>query len=273
MFWVKVLEIFDTQMQEPASYGLFHIVWIVLSIAAGIALCVWLKDGEKYARRVMLTTAVIVIVLELYKLIHHAFDYENGISYAFPWEYFPFQFCSTPMYVGLLAGLTRKGRVHSSLCAYLATFAVFAGLVVMAYPNDVFVETAGINFQTMICHGSMLTIGIYLYGSGYVKAEHKTILKALPVFCVAVAIAAVLNEWAFRVGILEIDKFNMFYFSPHQDPHLPLYSGVQEALGVANPLSFIIYVVGFTLAAYIMLLIAKGLLALLASKKKEKVVA
>ena len=47
MFWVKVLEIFDTQMQEPASYGLFHIVWIVLSIAAGIALCVWLKDGEK----------------------------------------------------------------------------------------------------------------------------------------------------------------------------------------------------------------------------------
>ena len=273
MFWAKVLEILDTQMVEPASYGLFHIIWIVLSLAAGVALCIFFKDGQKYARRIMLVTAIVVIVLEIYKLINHAFDYEDGISYAFPWEYFPFQFCSTPMYVGLLAGLTRKGRVHNGLCAYLATFAVFAGLVVMGYPNDVFVETAGINFQTMICHGSMLSIGIYLYGSGYVKTEHKTILKAVPVFCVAVAIAAALNEWAYYAGILEIDKFNMFYFSPHQDPHLPVYSNVQEALGVANPLSFIIYVVGFTLAAYLMLLAAMGIRSLLTSKKKEKVIA
>lgn len=273
MFWVKVLEIFDTQMQEPASYGLFHIVWIVLSIAAGIALCVWLKDGEKYARRVMLTTAIIVLVLEVYKMINFGFEYENGISYSFPWGSFPFQFCSTPMYVGLLAGLTRRGRLHDAFCAYLATFAVFAGLCVMVYPNDVFIETAGINIQTMICHGSMLTIGIYLFGSGYVKAEHKTILKAIPVFCGAVAIAVGLNEWAYRSGLLETESFNMFYFSPHQDPHLPVYSDVQNALGVANPLSFIVYVAAFTLAAYIMLLIAMGIRSLLASKKKEKVVA
>lgn len=273
MFWAKVLEILDTQMVEPASYGLFHIFWIVLSIAAGIALCIWLKDGEKYAPRVMLITAVTVIVLEIYKLINFSFSYEDGISFSFPWYVFPFQFCSTPMYVGLLAGLIRKGRVHNGLCAYLATFAVFAGLAVMAYPNDVFVETMGINVQTMICHGSMLTIGIYLYGSGYVKTEHKTVLKALPVFCVAVAIACGLNEWAYRSGLLEEHSFNMFYFSPHQDPHLPVYSNVQEALGVANPLSFVVYVAGFTLAAYLMLLIAMGIRSLFTAKKKEKVLA
>lgn len=269
VFWAKVLEFLDTPMTEPTSYGTFHIIWIVLSLVAGVALCIFFKDSKKYAPRVMLVTAIIVIVLEIYKLINHAFDYEDGISYAFPWEYFPFQFCSTPMYVGLLAGLIRKGRIHNALCAYLATFAVFAGLVVMAYPNDVFVETAGINYQTMICHGSMLSIGIYLFGTGYVKAEHKTIFKALPVFCVAVAIAAGLNEWAHRVGILEMDKFNMFYFSPHQDPHLPVYSNVQEALGVANPLSFVVYVAGFTLAAYIVLLIAMGLRRVLAPRRRK----
>ena len=66
----------------------------------------------------------------------------------------------------------------------------------------------------------------------------------------------VLNEIAFRTGLLETDNFNMFYFSPHQDPHLPLYSDVQRLVGPANPLSIIIYVVGFTVAAGLVLLIA-----------------
>ena len=261
MFWQRVLEILDTQMTTPPAYGWFHLLFFALSIAAGVLLCVYGKKDERYVRRVVLITAITVMVLEVYKMINFGFSYKEGISYSFPWGSFPFQFCSTPMYVGLLAGLTR-GRVHTGLCAYLATFALFAGLCVMFYPGDVFIGTVGINIQTMICHGSMLSIGIYLLGSGYVPSEHKTVLRALPVFCVAVAIAMGLNEWAYRSGLLEEHFFNMFYFSPHANPHLPLYSNVQNALGVANPLSFIIYVAGFTLAAYLVLLIAMGIRAL-----------
>lgn len=274
MSWAKVLAFLDTPMTEPSSYGWFHILFFALSIVTGVLLCVFLKNGKKYAPRVVFTTAVIVVLLEVYKMINFGFSYEDGVSYSFPWYAFPFQFCSTPMYVGLLTGLFRKGKIHNALCAYLATFAVFAGLCVMVYPNDVFIETVGINIQTMICHGSMLTVGIYLYGSGYVKAEHKTILKALPVFCVMVAIAMGLNEWAYRSGLLEDHFFNMFYFSPHADPHLPVYSDVQNALGVANPLSFIIYVAAFTLAAYLILLIAmvlRGRRAHRPRKRKVKV--
>lgn len=270
MFWSRVLEILDTSMTTPPSYGWFHLLFFVASIAGGVLMCVYLKDTQKYAPRVILITAVTVIVLEVYKMINFGFSYEDGISYSFPWGSFPFQFCSTPMYVGLLAGIIRRGAVHRSLCAYLATYAMFAGLCVMIYPNDVFIETVGINIQTMICHGSMLTIGIYLLGSGYVKAEHKTVLRALPVFCTAVVIAFCLNEWAYRTGMLENHYFNMFYFSPHTDPHLPLYSNVQNALGVANPLSFVIYVAGFTLAAYLVLLIAMGIRAAIRRRDTAK---
>ena len=269
MFWVNVLKFLDTPMAEPPSYGWFHITFFVLSIVVGIFLCLVFKNGKKYAPRIVFTTAVIVFLLEVYKMINFGFEYENGISYSFPWGSFPFQFCSTPMYVGLLVGLFRKGRIHDSLCAYLATFAVFAGLCVMVYPNDVFIETAGINVQTMICHSSMLTVGIYLFGSGYVKAEHRTIFKAIPVFFVMVAIAMGLNEWAYRSGLLEDHFFNMFYFSPYADPHLPVYSNVQNALGVNNPLSFIIYVAAFTLAAYIMLLFAIGLRRVFAPRRRK----
>ena len=270
MTWAKVLEFLDTSMVTPESYGWFHLLFFVLSIVAGVVLCVTLKDGKKYAPHVVLTTAVVVFLLEVYKMINFGFSYEGEVSYSFPWGSFPFQFCSTPMYVGLLTALFRKGKIHDCLCAYLATYAVFAGLCVMIYPGDVFISTVGINIQTMICHGSMLTVGIYLFGSGYVKAEHKTILKALPVFCTMVLVAVGLNEWGYRTGLVEEHYFNMFYFSPYEDPHLPVYSDVQNALGVTNPLSFIIYVAAFTLAAYLMLLIAMGIRALLTPAKKQK---
>ena len=269
MSWAKVLEFLDTRMETPESYGAFHLFFFALSILAGVALCFILKNGQKHAPRVVLGTAVVVFLLEVYKMINFGFTYEGEVSYSFPWGSFPFQFCSTPMYAGLLTALFRKGKIHDCLCAYLATYAVFAGLCVMIYPGDVFISTVGINIQTMVCHGSMLTVGIYLFGSGYVKTAHKTILKALPVFCTMVLVAVGLNEWGYRTGLVEQHYFNMFYFSPYEDPHLPVYSDVQNALGVTNPLSFIVYIAAFTLAAYLMLLIAMGIRALLTPNAKK----
>ena len=167
----------------------------------------------------------------------------------------------------MLAGLIKKGKFHDALCAYLATFAVFAGLCVMIYPGDVFIGTIGINIQTMICHGTMLPIGAYLYATGHVKLQHKTILKAIPVFAVAVLLAVGMNEIANFSGLLERETFNMFYFSPYCDPSLPVYSIVQGI--VPYPWSLIIYIAGFSAAAYIMLLGAMGI-SKLGRKSKEK---
>ena len=100
----------------------------------------------------------------------------------------------------------------------------------MFYPEAVFVETIGISIQTMICHGSMITVGIYLLYSGYVKLEHKTILKAIPVFIIFVFTAVILNEIAFQTELLYEHEFNMFFISPHCDPSLPVYSLVQNVV-------------------------------------------
>ena len=267
-FWINVLKVLDTQMPTPTGFGVFHIAFLVAMLLATVYLCVFRKnDSADRVRKVVLITAIVVMVLEIYKLINYSFSYADGkITYDFQWYAFPFQFCSTPMYVGLLAGLTKKGKVHNALCAYLATFAIFAGLCVMIYPGDVFIGTIGINIQTMICHGTMLPIGAYLFATGHVKLEHKTILKALCVFAVTVGIAMILNEIAHMSGLLNREDFNMFYISPYQDPHLPIYSNVQAV--VPYPLSLIIYIAGFTAAAYIMLLGAVGIHRLAAGKKK-----
>jgi hypothetical protein len=108
----------------------------------------------------------------------------------------------------------------------------------------------------MICHGSMICLGVYLFYSGHVKAEMKTLFKAIPVFAVCVGMAAVMNEIAYVTGLLERETFNMFFISPHCVPSLPVYSTVQNILPF--PWCLLIYILAFTLASGIILLCAFG---------------
>ncbi len=256
-FWQDLLRILDSEMRTPTIFGWFHVLWLGLTVLATWGLCRWHKKHGTPGRvpKVVFFVSLFVIVLEIYKQINYSFSYTGGIDFDYTWYAFPFQFCSTPMYVGLLVGLIPKGKVHDALCAYLATFSVFAGTCVMLYPGDVFIDTIGINIQTMICHGSMVTLGIYLLVSGYVKLEHKTILKAMCVFAAAVTLATVMNEIAHFTGLKE--TFNMFFVSRYFESTLPVYGAVHNA--VPFPLNLVIYILGFTLASYIVLLAAMGI--------------
>ena len=261
----NILRILDASMPKPELYGWFHIVSLLMTGLVTFILCRYSKKLQP--RKVVLITAIIVSFLEIYKQINYSFSYTDGITFDYQWYAFPFQFCSTPMYIGLLAGLTRRGKIHDAANAYLATYAVFAGVCVMLYPATVFIGTIGINIQTMICHGSMIAVGVYLLYCGYVKIEHKTVLRAIPVFAICVAMACVMNETAYRTGLLERETFDMFFISPYGTPSLPVYSLVQGV--VPFPWCLVIYIAAFTLAAYLMLLIAMGIKTL--AKKKVTV--
>ena len=261
-FLESILNILQFEIETPTLFGWFHILWLGITVAATVLLCAFhKKDKPERVRWVVLITTLIVIAFEIYKQLVFSFSVgENGIEFDYQWYAFPFQFCSTPMYIGLLAGLTKKGKLHDAFAAYLATFATFAGLCVMIYPNDVFMAMLGIDIQTMICHGSMIVIGVYLYYTGHVKLEKKTILKAIPVFAVCLCIASILNEIAYYSGLLEDHTFNMFFISRHLPGSLPVYSLVQEV--VPFPFCLFIYIGAFTLAAFLVLMSAIGINAI-----------
>lgn len=257
-----LLYILDWPMEKPALYGWYHLLWWVISFAAAWLLCYlhrYSKQPEHYVCKVVFYTAVLVALFEMLHQINYNVIWADGrLQLDIQWYAFPFQFCSTPMYIGLLTGVFKKGRMHNSLCAYLATYSVFAGLCVMIYPGDVFTETIIINVQTMICHSSMLTIGIFLYYTGHVKLMHQTFLQAVPVFAVCIAIAITLNEIAYRCGLIAAGHaFNMFFISPYCPPSLPVYSLIQNS--VPYPYCLLIYILVFSLAAYLVLLAAMSL--------------
>lgn len=271
-FFEKILVGLDAKMEEPQAFGWFHLMCWGLVIIITTLLCLYAvkhrNDQEKlvrFTRIVVLTYSILGIILEIYKQLNFSFNSTSG-EWSYQWYAFPFQFCSTPMYVGLIAGCCKEGGFQKFLYSYLATFALFAGLSVMFYPGDVFTRTIGINIQTMVCHGGMVVMGIYLWFSKQVKFEFKTILKALSVFCVLVTVALIMNVIFNSTG--NTATFNMFFISPYLPCTLPILNMVYKA--VPYPIFLIIYIIGFTLAAFIMLLVAIGINRLVKLKIRDK---
>lgn len=256
---VNIIELLDAEMTEPQPYGWFHWLWIFITGVSTVLLCKFFKPATaKPVIALVLVTSVVVALLEIYKQLSFTFSVSEGkIVSDYQWYAFPFQFCSTPMYIGLLAGIFRKGKLHEALCAYLASFAVVAGIIVMLVPTTVFVGTIGINIQTMVCHGSMIVIGVYLLYTGYVKTTLSSLLKAVSVFAACFSLAILMNELVYLTGFLDknADEFNMFFVSRHCDPSLPVFSSVQAV--VPYPVSLVIYVLAFTAMAAMIIYGAK----------------
>ncbi len=253
-FFAYVLKIFNAKMQVPRAFGLFHLSFFTLSVTLGFFLFrIKPFPSEKFIKKLLLMTSLVVIAFEIYKQIVFSFTYFEGrVHFSYAWCFFPFQFCSTPMYAGLFAALTKNKKIHNALCAFLATYSFAAGIGVMLFPREVFTNVIGVNVQTMVCHGSMVTVGIFLLCSGYVPANKKTFLRAMPVFLSFIALAVASNEVAHRIGI---EDFNMFFLSPYEKPYLPVFSKFQQAVPLG--LSILLYVVGFTILAFGIILICR----------------
>lgn len=257
MTWLdQLMSILNGQMTRPVPYGSlaeswFHYLALIVSIVATIVSLKYLKNGsEKRLKRFLLGYAIFLLSFELYKQL--IFSYQAGWGYQ--WYIFPFQFCSTPMYVALIAGLTKNAKLRQTLVNFLGTYGLFGGLAAMVYPNDVFVTTVGINIQTMVHHGTMMVCGIALLWN-HVKLTQRSIYGAVTVFSVLVTIAIVLN-FIHNTWIAE-GTFNMFFINPKFNNHLPILTQIEPL--VPHFVFVGIYIVGFALIADLMLWIGIGL--------------
>jgi len=248
----KIVAVLKTDMTKPTLYGWFHILVLGLIIAAIVLVCFKCKNiSDKGFRKILLTVSIVMIGCELYKQLVYSYSVAAD-TWHYNWYYFPWQFCSVPMFAMLLVAVIKDGKFRDFLISFLATFSLFAGLVVMIYPGDVFSSLIGINIQTSIHHGAQIVIGVLMYVSGRVKMQHKTVLKGAAVFAVCVAVALIYNI-AFHFIDPSVGA-NMFFIGPYvpcPTPVLSLFWGV-----VPYPVFLLIYLAGFTLAAYIILLVA-----------------
>ena len=255
----KLLYALGEKMPKPPIFGTWHIVSLVLAIALAAFLVAKFKDcSDVTLRRIFLVMWLIMLFFEVYKQFHFAFRVEDYVTWQYiHWEYdwnvFPFQFCSTPLYLLPILVFAKEGKFRNAISAYMVTFSLLAGLIVMIYPGDVFSSTTSINIQTMVHHGFQLAIGIFLAAHNRHKLNKRFFAWSVAVFAALSAVALILNvvmHYA-KPGV----GFNMFYISPFQPCTLPVLSAIYPL--VPYPVYLLIYVLGFALVSAIIYAIEK----------------
>ena len=249
----KIYDLANTTMTSPTNFSGFHIAFIVaVGVLTVLAAFIFKNCSLKTLRFVTAFVWVVIVLLEIYKQLVFSVYLTDGVfSWDYSWYAFPFQFCSSPLYILPIIAFTSNERLRNRCVAYMMTFALFAGLAVFCYPNDVFMEITGINYQTMIHHGSQIFIGV-LYGVRYRKRlTAQFFFGGVRTFVTMVFIAMALNVGVYHMlSALSIDEtFNMFYISPYFDCTLPVLSTVW---GMVSYVPFVcVYFFGFILCALI----------------------
>ena len=274
-FLEKIHNLLDYQITCPESYGAFHIVSLIIIAAITFAICKRFGNGsERTERRIALYFWIILLAFEIYKQLNYAISFDEGkFVWDYRWYIFPFQFCSSPLYILPLIAFLPSCRVREAIIAFLATFSLFAGLAVCIYPNDVYVETLGIDIQTTVHHGSQVILGIFFairrMPLSTFKEKKNYLLGSVSVFSAFAAAAMLLNIVGYHaLNFFGIDEtFNMFYISPYFACSLPLLSIVYDL--VPYPVFLVIYLLGFAFVAFIMMSLVNCIVTAVSKKKKR----
>lgn len=248
-FLDKVIGMTAWQMTPPPAYGAFHLSFTVV----GIALCFLLSWrlralSERGHRRVLFFSSMILILTEIYKQLFYYF-YLNDNTYAY--HIFPFQLCSVPMYLCLIACFLKPGPVRDGLYGFMTTYNLLGGLMAFIEPSGITHSYWTLTLHAYLWHMMLIFIGIYLIMSGHFAKKKKDFLRATVTFLVLCAVA-------FAINLLLRDvsggNINMFFVGPSNSP-LFFFKGVSGMFGWY--ISTLLYIPAVILGAFLIFLPAR----------------
>lgn len=251
----------------PGMFSWFHLLWLGILVVAAIvlALTVAKKHSSKYDRIVIGVFAIILVCCEVFKQL---FWFEFYGYYR--WEIFPFQFCSVPIYVSIVASLVPSDKVRELCYRFLAFFGIIGGLAVMLVPTAVlYTYFVPMSLHAMLWHCVLVVMGVYLIVSRGYGSKIKEMLSPSLMLLGFIALAIIGNILVYKLHLgtpncQPGDNLSMFYISPYYPTQLPLLGAVQQ---ISYPLFVVCYILFFNSFAMIVWGVAK-LLRLMGKKKK-----
>lgn len=258
-FYESVLLFLQGEMKSPLPYGRFHFGWICLTISLIVFLySIRKKKSEKQLKMVLGIYGIGALILETLKQVIWSFNYEPLTKIAvwdFEWYAFPFQLCTTPIFVSIMCLFLKNNKVRESLLSYLAFTTILGSFLTILLPDSCFTSDILVNVHTMWLHCGSFVVSIYLLMAGRIKINIQNLKRAIVVFLIFVLIAMILNIGIYNSGILNGETFNMFYISPYFISSLPVFDVIQQNVPYILYLS--IYIFAISLGSFIVYYIAK----------------
>ena len=219
------IEMTAWEMEKPAAYGAFHLTFTFVGLAISIALALLFRKFDKKGNRIVLMSCGIFLVLtEIYKQLFYYYHMGNG---SYQWWIFPFQLCSVPMYLCLIAPWLKPGKVQRGMYTFMMTFNLLGGLMAFIEPSGIVHEHWSLTLHAFIWHMMLIFIGLYLGFSKFGGKTMKDYLLAIATFCGLCVIA-----FAFNLLLWDVSggSVNNFYIGPAISP-LAVFKGIATKSG------------------------------------------
>ena len=222
-------------MTPPLPWSVFHVAFLLLGISGSVCLTRFFYPPQALTKalpprlrkpadpvRILWVCGIILACGEVYKQLF-LYHVVNGGRYD--WWYFPFQLCSTPMYLCLVLPALSPGRLRDSVCVYLQSFGFLGGVMALLEPSGLMHPYWTLTLHGLLWHVLLIFIACCCTASGIAGPEASGILPALPLFflfCLA----------ATAVNILTEGRADMFYISPYYPITQVVFHQISVAMGI-----------------------------------------
>lgn len=278
--WVFSETYLPSQIAEDLLFSTFHLLMIIITIVlVVIHLKKALKDQSStktyFFKRMnqvdyeVFKFAVMLLGIELYKQLIFL-NLQNGLS-NYEWYGLPLQLCSLPLYFFLIVPFLKNQSLKDTLYYYSAVYFLIAGLSVVITGRAVFTLDISVSIHTMIWHGAMVVVGLYLgvakqFGKNYKQYFHATIVFLSTI--VFIQIVNIVFHYL-SVNTPELSSFDGFFISGWgTNENLPLISDLRAKL---RELEVSPYVIGLILSvSYAVVFCLIGFLVFLLYRRAYK---
>ena len=161
---VEMLDSFFESMNWPMekfpSYGAFHILYTLIGFAVcGFAAWKLRNVSDKAARWILFGTGLVLAVGELLKqLFYYFFIMDNRYS----WGDFPFQLCSIPLYLCLIAPWLKPGKLQRGMYSFMVLYNLLGGAIAFTEPSGLLLDQWFLTMHACIWHMLLVFIGLFI---------------------------------------------------------------------------------------------------------------
>jgi len=246
----KAMEATAWKMTPPPAYGAFHLSFTFIGIALCFLLAYKLRNlSERGHKTVLFCSGTFLVITEIYKQLFYYFYMSNpeGVN-QYDWWIFPFQLCSVPMYLCIIAVFLKPGPVQNGIYGFMTTYNLLGGLMAFIEPSGITHSYWTLTLHAYLWHMMLIFVGIYLVFSGRCAKTKKDFLHAAVTFVVLCAVAFCINLifWDASGGTI-----NMFFVGP-RNSSLAVFKDIAKKFGWY--VSTALYIPAVTLGAFIIFL-------------------
>ena len=221
----KLLEATAWKMTPPPAYGGFHLSFTFIGIAICVFLAYKLRNlSERGHKTVLGCVGAVLILTEIYKQLFYCFYMSNN---SYVWWIFPFQLCSVPMYLCIIAIFLKTGPFRNGIYGFMTTYNLLGGLMAFIEPSGITHSYWTLTLHAYIWHMLLIFIGIYLIVSGHFAKTRKDYCHATLTFLALCAVA-------FSINLIFRDvsggSINMFFVGP-SNSSLAVFKDISKRFG------------------------------------------